>query len=103
VVSANAPERDTVVELAINPPFGGNLLVQASGYASSEEPPDVVSCRPFLGSGSIGEGVITGFEPTVWPQAPVAVTAAATVSAGSPQTVSFQCTQVVLGRLTGVS
>jgi hypothetical protein len=82
--------RVTVVELPINPPFAGNLLVQASGRGLREGPTSsLVYCTPRLGSEEIGTVVTTQFTEQIG-DVGIALTGAKTI-AGGPQTVSVQC------------
>jgi hypothetical protein len=77
-----------VVELRINPPFGGNLLVQASGIAESRSGASVIECVAALDQQFIGEVWLTHVPASS--DAGLAVTGASTVAAG-PHTVRVLC------------
>jgi hypothetical protein len=77
-----------VVSVPINPPFGGNLLVQASGFTTSSPIAALVVCEPDLGEEEIGDAWLT--HVAAESNAGLAVTGARTVAAG-PNTVSVRC------------
>jgi hypothetical protein len=78
-----------VVSRPIIPPFAGNLLVQASGFASGPSAVPV-ECRAFLGESPIGELWFTTIQ-TGETSAGLAVTGAASVAQGQENTVSVRC------------
>jgi Collagen triple helix repeat (20 copies) len=90
----------TVVELPINPPFAGNLLVQASGSVAPMNIPSGAACTPSLGSTHIGYADVAFLNEAV-PEAGISVTGATTVSAG-PQTVRVECGQPVISGSSSV-
>jgi hypothetical protein len=83
----HGPFTEVVVELPIDPPFAGNLLVQASGDMFAASLPSHVLCRPWLGSAPIGEGSISAITPGAFPYTPVVVTGGAKVSAGAQKVI----------------
>jgi hypothetical protein len=89
-----------VISLEINPPFAGNLLVQASGRTYTGELPNAVACAAYVGSTAIGEESQADLSSAASVE-PVTVTGATTVAAG-PQTVSVKCEQSDTTLSTGI-
>jgi hypothetical protein len=101
-VSTSFP-RATVVEIPINAPFGGNLLVQASGgtVTVNGPAPSAVGCSPALDGSQIGSESFADL-PSQESLAGVAVTGVASVAAGA-HIVTVQCNQVDSGHSTEVT
>jgi hypothetical protein len=86
----------TVISMAVNPTFAGNLLVQASGYVSiTQSNPSGAGCQPLLDGNPIGNGSVAWINASI-PTATLAVTGAAAISAGN-HTVTIVCNETVGG------
>src|SRR5262249_43651558 len=91
----------TVISMAVNPTFTGNLLLQASGFVSlTPANPTRSGCQPLLDGNPIGNGTQAWIDANT-PQAALAVTGAAAISAGN-HTVTVVCSATVSGTAPNV-
>jgi hypothetical protein len=101
---ASVSDQTTVISMSVDPTFAGNLLVQASGWASvivsQDTLPTGVSCQPLLDGGPIGNGTVTSM-PVGKIQSALAISGASAISAGS-HTVTVVCSSIVGGTTPNV-
>jgi len=91
-VAPNIGGSTNALSIAINPPFSGTLLLQASGYLSiSSGTPSGLACQPFLDGVSIGNPTTAMVDSSLTREA-MAVTGGTSVSAG-PHSVTINCSQ----------
>jgi hypothetical protein len=82
----------TVLELTVNPTFGGNLLVQASGevFETNAEKLTLVGCDLHLDGLQVGAPNRAFFNSTTPPVGTIALTAGRSIPAG-PHTIAVMC------------
>lgn len=93
----------TVISMAVNPPFSGNLLLQASGWVGLALPATIsgAGCQPFLDGSPIGTGGEASVNGSLTVEA-MAVTGASAISAGN-HTVTVVCSTSIGGTTPTVS
>jgi len=91
-VAPNIGGSTNALSIAINPPFSGTLLLQASGYLSvASGTPSGLACQPFLDGVSIGNPTTAMVDSSLTREA-MAVNGGTSVTAG-PHTVTINCSQ----------